>query len=71
MKRWLLSLALATAYADDVTINLKDPVFSNGTISTSQGGIISGENLRIQAQHIEYTNRIEHGVAVKKVVAAG
>jgi hypothetical protein len=52
-------------------LNLKDPVFDNGVVSTDQGGIITGEGLRIQAQKIVYTNRIENGVPVKKVVAEG
>ena len=73
MNKWLLatSLACAYAFAEEYQINLKDPVFSHGTISTDQGGIISGEDLRIQARHIEYTNRVENGVAVKKIFAEG
>src|SRR5271169_2455128 len=73
MKRWLipLTLALATSFAEDYNINLKDPVFTNGTISTDQGGIISNSELRIQARHIEYTNRVENGTAIKKIIAEG
>jgi hypothetical protein len=73
MKRWLipLTLALATSFAEDYNINLKDPVFTQGTISTDQGGVISNAELRIQARHIEYTNRVENGIATKKVVAEG
>jgi hypothetical protein len=56
---------------EEVTINLKDPTFNHGVISTDQGGIISASNLRIQAQKIEYVNRIENGIAVKKVIAEG
>lgn len=73
MKRFLipLTLFLGTLAAEDYDINLKDPVFTNGTISTDQGGIISNNELRIQARHIEYTNRIENGVAIKKIIAEG
>jgi hypothetical protein len=69
----LLSLVLisASAFAEDYNINLKDPVFSHGTISTDQGGIICNSQLRIQARHIEYTNRVENGTAIKKVLAEG
>ena len=56
---------------EEVSINLKDPVFSHGVISTDQGGIITAANIRIQAQKISYFNKIENGVAVKKVVAEG
>ena len=56
---------------EEITINLKDPTFNHGVISTDQGGIITAENLRIQAQKIEYINKIENGIAVKKIVAEG
>ncbi len=56
---------------EEITINLKDPTFNHGVISTDQGGIISTNNLRIQARKIEYINKIDNGVAVKKVVAEG
>jgi hypothetical protein len=73
MKRFLLplTLILGSLAAEDYDINLKDPVFSNGTISTDQGGIISNPGLRIQARHIEYTNKTEDGVAIRKISAEG
>ncbi len=66
-----ITLILGCLAAEDYDINLKDPVFSNGTISTDQGGIISNPGLRIQARHIEYTNRVEDGVAIRKISAEG
>lgn len=73
MQKTLLSLVLFTAlaYSEDFQIDLKDPTFSQGIISTDQGGIISGSDLRIQAQHLSYTNKIEKGHVVKKVIAEG
>jgi hypothetical protein len=73
MKRFLLplTLILGSLAAEDYDINLKDPVFSNGTISTDQGGIISNPGLRIQARHIEYTNKVEDGVTIRKILAEG
>ncbi len=52
-------------------VNLKDPVFTNGVITTDQGGIIESDGLRIQARRISFTNKTENGLAVKKVVAEG
>lgn len=57
--------------AQELTINLKDPVFSHGVITTEKGGIIESKTMRIQAEKIEYTNRIEEGRPVKKIVAEG
>jgi hypothetical protein len=56
---------------EEFTVNLKNPVFSHGVITTDQGGIISAKGIRIQAQKIEYTNRVENGVPVQKIVAEG
>ena len=52
-------------------VNLKDPVFTSGVLRTDQGGIITAPGLRIQAQSVEYTNKIENGHVVQKVVAQG
>jgi len=81
MRLCLLALSLLcsnVAQADEpppapqeLTINLKDPVFSHGVITTEHGGIIESDTMRIQAQKMEYTNRIENGHPVKKIVAEG
>lgn len=52
-------------------INLKEPVFSHGVITTDQGGVVESEGIRIQARKIEYTNRIENGNPVQRIVAEG
>ncbi len=57
--------------ADDIHIHLNDPVFSQGVIRTDKGGVITSTGVRIQAQHIEYTNKIENGLRVLKIVAEG
>jgi hypothetical protein len=59
------------APSQELTINLKDPVFTHGVITTDKGGIIESESMRIQARKMEYTNRIENGNPVKKIVAEG
>ncbi len=73
MRLWMTSFFLFSALAaeEEYQINLKDPTFSHGTISTDQGGVISSSNIRIQARKIEYTNRVENGILVKKVSAEG
>jgi hypothetical protein len=66
-----LLLSLSLVLADDYTINLKDPVFTNGVLSTEDGGVICNEELRIQAKRIVYTNKVENGQTIKKVEASG
>lgn len=64
-----LPVALESLSAEELTIDLKNPSFSSGIISTLEGGVISGEGIRIQARKIIYTNRIEEGLRVQKIVA--
>ncbi len=73
MKRYfLLSLFFfSSIFAEDFEIDLKNPEFIQGVLKTDEGGVITSTDLRIQARHIEYTNRIENGILVKKVVAEG
>ena len=55
----------------EFTINLKDPEYQGGVISTHQGGVISSPELRIQARHIVYINKVEKGKQIHQVVAEG
>ncbi|HEY5235257.1 MAG TPA: hypothetical protein VIJ14_03675, partial [Rhabdochlamydiaceae bacterium] len=76
-KKILLPLFLIACWrgeaedAKDFEVNLKDPIFVNGAISTDQGGIVTSEGLRIQAQKIQYINKTENGKQVKKIIAEG
>ena len=60
------SLELAKVQAD-----LKDPSFSNGTLSTTSGGIIEAPGMRIQAKELHYINTEEDGEKIQRVVAKG
>lgn len=64
-------LPVANIDAEDLEINLVEPVFSQGVIQTDKGGVITAEGIRIQAQKIQYTNKIENGVRILKIVAEG
>ncbi len=55
----------------EFTVHLKDPEYQGGVVSTDQGGVITSPELRIQARHIVYTNKMEKGERVHKVVAEG
>src|SRR5690242_5358012 len=41
---------------DGITVDLREPVYSNGILSTDKGGLISGPQLRIQATCLSYTH---------------
>lgn len=54
---------------EELVIDLRNPVFVHGVVKTEEGGVITGQGMRIQARKIEYTNKIENGVRVQKIVA--
>lgn len=47
-----------------VTVDLREPLLSNGVITTEKGGVIAGEGIRIQAKKIIYTRRFDKQCAV-------
>jgi hypothetical protein len=78
MRAYLLSIlflffspTLFGADAKQFTVNLKSPTYRDGVIFTDQGGVITAPEIRIQARHILYTNKIEKGKPVHQVVAEG
>ncbi len=54
----------------ELTIDLKNPLFTHGVITTEDGGVVSGQGIRIQARKIEYTNKIINGVRTQKLIAS-
>ncbi len=63
--------ASLTADLLDFQVDLKNPVFEKGVISTEEGGVITAEGIRIQARKIAYTNCIENGITIRKIKAEG
>lgn len=54
-----------------LTLNLQDPEYKEGVMSTDHGGVIKGEGFRLQGRSIVYTKKIEHGKEIHNVVAKG
>jgi len=54
-----------------ITVNMENPEYRDGIISTNHGGVITSTELRIQARHIVYINKIENGKFLHKVSAEG
>lgn len=57
--------------SEEFTVDLKNPIFVQGVLYTEEGGIISAPGLRIQAKHIAYTDKMEQGIRVQKIIANG
>ena len=61
-----LVLTGATAPPKKVDVDLINPLYVDGMIKTVEGGVITGEDLRIQANMIEYVKRSNaHKVSAK------
>lgn len=43
----------------EITVDLVDPLYEDGVLTTTSGGILNAPGLRIQAQNIQYTRKLE------------
>ncbi len=71
MKALLFFFFFLSLYAEEIKVDLRNPVFKNGVLYTSQGGVIQNSDIRIQAKNIQYFHRIEEGKMVQKIEAEG
>lgn len=55
---------------NELTVDLKNPNFTKGTLITSEGGVIKNSDLRIQAKSIKYINRKENDNVIHRIEAA-
>jgi len=55
----------------NLKIELNEPLYKNGILSTTKGGTVKGEDFFLQAQNISYIRRQENGKSVHKIEADG
>lgn len=67
----LLLVASPLAAETGVTVDLRNPIYSDGVLSTCDGGVINAPHIRIQAKRISYTNTDEDGLITRTVSAGG
>jgi hypothetical protein len=65
------SCLLASDFSGNVEVRLKEPSFEDGVLKTDQGGVITSQEIRIQAKKIKYTNKTEDGKKVISLTAEG
>lgn len=41
-----------------VTVDLREPSYCDGVLSTEKGGVVTAPNIRIQAKHLRYTRKL-------------
>ena len=53
----------------ELEVNLKEPIFSDGVLKTTKGGIITARGMRIQARKIAYTNKVTDDKKIVQIQA--
>jgi hypothetical protein len=43
---------------EGITVDLREPLYHDGILSTEKGGVISASQIRIQALHLRYTRKV-------------
>lgn len=43
---------------EGITVDLREPLYTNGILSTDKGGVIKASQIRIQAHHLCYTRKV-------------
>lgn len=59
------------ALPQEFTVNLNNPKYHSGIMSTDSGGVIASSDLRIQARHIIYINKVDNKEEIHRVIAEG
>ena len=59
------------AFAEGLTVDVQNPTYENGILSTEDGGVIVAPGVRIQAKHMVYTRKVQEGDPVTHVEAEG
>lgn len=55
----------------EITLQLKEPEYHDGIISSQHGGIVQGEGFRLQGEHITYTKQTQNSREIHKITAEG
>ncbi len=58
-------------FCKGIHADLREPSYEDGTLRTTQGGVISGPDLRIQAMDIVYTRKMIDDKPCFKIEAEG
>jgi hypothetical protein len=64
-----ISKLMEAGFTAGITVDLREPFYTDGILTTEQGGVITGPNLRIQALKIRYTRQIVDSLPVYTIEA--
>lgn len=62
---------IPSIFSQGIKVDLRNPSYSEGVLSTECGGVISGPDIRIQATRFTYTKKTDDGEDIYEVTAEG
>jgi lipopolysaccharide assembly outer membrane protein LptD (OstA) len=62
---------IGDALTNGIKVDLREPVFEGGVLSTEKGGVIEGSDIRIQARKIRYCRKKEGEETLSTIEAEG
>ena len=60
---------IAPVFQGEISVDLREPIYSDGILTTEQGGVITGPKIRIQALHMRYTKKVIDEIPVFTIEA--
>ncbi|MBS0622370.1 MAG: LPS-assembly protein LptD, partial [Verrucomicrobia bacterium] len=67
----LVAQKLPLSLPDELTVDLANPVFKEGILTTDEGGVIQAQGMRLQARHVRYFSKTVEGEKISYVEAWG
>lgn len=67
----MLGLLCGVLAAQEVSVDLRNPTFADGVLTTEEGGVLTGPGIRIQARRIQYSRCQRGGESVHSLSAQG
>lgn len=67
----LIFLCTSMLLAEEVFVDLRNPIYKFGILYTNEGGVIRNQDIRIQAKNIQYIRKNEEGKEIHKIEAEG
>lgn len=68
---FFIGFAEEDGFPQGLIVDLRQPMFCDGVLSTEQGGVIQAPDLRIQAQKLRYTRKTENEILICSLYAEG
>lgn len=70
--RWaIFFLPFAFLLAEELSVDLRNPIYKNGILYTNQGGVVKNQDLRIQARTLQYIRKSEGEQEIHRLEAEG